>query len=285
FPAPFDQASGSPRASLVLGKGSFTATPLPDAGIANLAAPYGLALLSDGSLVVSDIAHNRVAVFRRPAGGAFVNGQRGDLVLGQQDFSQSGFGTGLGNMHTPTHIATDSSDRIYVCDTGNNRLLVFTNTLQSVNGATAAFQFGGTGSPINTPFGVAVSQVTGEIWFANTNANVIYRLPEFTQLQLNPNPTVQQVSSAGPLALALDPFDNLIVAEGLNRVSFYFAKLTWKHIASYNNRPLAPGQLAILGRLGKDFDLPAADGTGSSPWPAVLADYKVTVNGIPAPIF
>src|SRR5262249_23651047 len=74
FPAPFDQPPGGPRANVVLGKGSFTATPLPDAGIANLAAPYGLALLSDGSLAVSDIAHNRVAVFRRPAGGDFANG-------------------------------------------------------------------------------------------------------------------------------------------------------------------------------------------------------------------
>jgi len=110
-------------------------------------------------------------------------------------------------------------------------------------------------------------------------------LPEFTQLQLNPNPTVPQIGSFQPIALALDPFDNLIVAEGINRVSFYYAKLTWQHAASYNQRPLAPGQLALLYRLGKDFDLPTADGTGSSPWPTVLADYKVTVNGIPAPIF
>jgi hypothetical protein len=74
------------------------------------------------------------------------------------------------------------------------------------------------------------------------------------------------------------------VAEALNRVAFYYARLTWQHAASYNQRPLAPGQLALLYRLGKDFDLPTADGTSVSPWPSVLADYKVLVNGVPAPI-
>jgi uncharacterized protein (TIGR03437 family) len=283
FPAPFSQAQGAIHAALVLGKGTFNAPPLPDAGVRNLNSPYGLALLSDGSLAVSDIVHNRVVVFRRPAGGDFANGQLGGIVLGQGDFSQTAAGNGLGNFNGPTHLATDSSDRLYVVDTGNNRFVVFTNTLQQTNGATAAFQF--PGGSFSTPFGIAVSQTTGEIWLANSGGNVIYRFPEFTQLQLNPNPTVAQIGSFQPLALALDPFDNLIVAEGINRVAFYYAKLTWQHAASYNQRPLAPGQLALLYRLGKDFNLPTADGTSVSPWPSVLADYKVTVNGIPAPIF
>jgi uncharacterized protein (TIGR03437 family) len=286
FPAPFAQPKGVVQhATVVLGKGSFTAPPLTDAGVRNMNSPFGLTLLSNGSLAVSDIAHNRVLVFKRPAGGDFVSNAAADIVLGQSSFDQSASGSGQASLKTPTHLAVDSSDRLYVCDTGNNRLQVFTNAPQASNGATAAFSLGGAGTSINSPQGVAVSQISGEIWLANTGANTIFRLPEFTALLLNPTSQVTQIGSPAPAALALDPSDNLIVAEGFNRVSFYFAKLIPQHAASYNSQPLAPGQLAYLYRLGADFDLPAADGTSSNPWPNVLSDYKVTVNGIPAPIF
>ena len=281
FPAPFGQSPGVQRANLVIGKGTFNAPPLTDAGVRNLNTPFGLALLSDGSLAVSDFFHNRVVIFRRPRGGDFSNGLIGSIVLGQPSFDQSTFGTGLASMHNPTHIAADSSDRLYLCDTTNNRMLVFTNVLQTTNGSTAAFQLPG----LTQPSGVTVSLTSGEIWLANTNANVILRLPEFSSLLLNPNSVASQIFTNLPQSVALDSFDNLIVAEGLNRVTFFYAKLVQQHAASYNTLPLAPGQLAYLYRLGADFDLPTADGTAFNPWRAVLADYKLLVNGTPAPIF
>jgi uncharacterized protein (TIGR03437 family) len=87
-----------------------------------------------------------------------------------------------------------------------------------------------------------------------------------------------------PLAITLDAFDNLIVAEGANRVTFYYAKLTFQNSASYNQQPLAPGMLAILYRLGKDFSLTPASAQ-TYPWPTTLSDLQVTVGGIPATIF
>jgi uncharacterized protein (TIGR03437 family) len=58
-----------------------------------------------------------------------------------------------------------------------------------------------------------------------------------------------------------------------------------RHAASYSERPLAPGQLALLGRLGKAFELTPGDGTQVSPWPTTVSDYQVLVNGSPAAIF
>jgi uncharacterized protein (TIGR03437 family) len=282
FPAPFNQASGaSQRANLVLGQVALNAPPVKDAGIANLSAPYGLALLANGSLAVSDLTHNRVVIYRRPAGGDFANYQNGLIVLGQQDFISTTAGSSASQMRNPRHIAVDSSDRLYVIDSGNNRMMVYTSVGSSTNGATSAFQLGG----LNSPRGVAVSPNTGEIWVTNTNSNQVLRFAEFVQLQLNPNTQPSRVEIAVPLALALDNFDNLIVVEAINRVTFFYAKAVSQHAASYNLRALAPGQLAYLYRLGLPFAFTPADGTGSNPWPTTLGDLNLTVNGIPAPMF
>jgi uncharacterized protein (TIGR03437 family) len=283
FPAPFSQPPGSlPRATVVLGQIGFTTPPVKDAGIANLSAPFGLALLANGSLAVSDFAHNRVVIFRRPPGGDFSNSQPASLVLGQLDFSSQGAGPGPAQMRGPRHIAVDSSDRLYVMDTGNNRMMVFTNLAISSNGAASVLQL----PNLNAPFGIAVSGITGEIWVTNSGSNAVYRYAEFQQLQLTPNPSpTAQIQVNGPIGLALDSFDNLVVVEGINRVTFFYAKAVSQHAASYNLRPLVPGQLAYLYRLGKPFAFEAADGTAFNPWPTTLGDIQVSVNGIPAPIF
>ena len=39
------------------------------------------------------------------------------------------------------------------------------------------------------------------------------------------------------MAVALDSFDNPIVAEGINRVSFYFPEMYYRHAASYAAGP------------------------------------------------
>jgi uncharacterized protein (TIGR03437 family) len=282
FPTPFSQAPGAlQHANLVLGQFSFTAPPVKDAGISNLSAPFGIAILQNGGLVVSDVAHNRVVIYKKPSGGDFSTYQNAATVLGQADFSSTIAGNGPGQMRAPRHIALDTSDRLYVADTANNRMLVFTTVANTSNGASSAFQFPNLSSPV----GVTVSPNTGEIWIANTAGNTVLRFPEFQQLQLNPSVQPTVIAVNGPLSLVLDSADNLVVTEAINRVSFFFAKLVSQNAANYNSRPLAPGQLAYLYRLGKPFFLGTADGTARSPWPTVLGDLTVTVNGTPAPIF
>ncbi|MBV8845115.1 MAG: hypothetical protein JO307_20095 [Bryobacterales bacterium] len=284
FPAPFSQLPGLPRATLVLGQSSFTST-VQDPSAATMNTPYGIAQFNDGSLAVSDAIHNRILIFQKPAGGDFTSGQPAAIVVGQTGFNSINAGSSLANLSGPRHLATDTSDRLYVCDTNNNRMLVFTNASRSSNGASAALVLPGIGQPE----GVAVSTITGESWVTNTGGNQLLRFPEFTSLQLNPQPTAG-LNSPEPLSVALDPFDNLIVGEGANRISFYFPKMYYRHAATYaagTNSPvnLTPGMLALLARYGSDFSLTPA-GNQAVPWPTSgLNDIQVMVNGISAPIF
>jgi len=135
---------------------------------------------------------------------------------------------------------------------------------------------------------VTVSPNTGEAFIANTNSGIVLRVPEFTQLLLSAGIAVTaQIVTNGPLDVALDSNDNLVVAEAINRVTFFFAKIAFQHAASYNSVGVAPGMLLLLKRQGKDFSLSPdiIDGSGNSPWLTTLGDIQVTVNGMLAPIF
>ena len=301
FPAPFSQPAGQPQqANLVLGQAGFNGNPVTDPSQSTMHSPWGLALFSGCfsstpatcSLAVSDVAHNRVLIFKATAGNDFVSGQAASIVLGQQNFtsispaqSSNGSPASTAGMYVPTHIAVDTSDRLYICDTNNSRLLVFTSTTNLSNGANAALAIYG----FNNPQGVTVNQATGEIWVANTGASQIWRLPEYDTFILTGNPnnpaaTETLYASPNPLALTLDTNGNVIVLEAANRISFYYAALTFQNAASYNQQPIAPGQLTLLYRLGLPFSLTSASAT-TLPWPPMLGDVQVLVNGVAAPIF
>jgi uncharacterized protein (TIGR03437 family) len=225
------------------------------------------------------VAHNRVLIFRKPSGD-FSNGQAAAIVFGQSNFSSTGSGTGNGSFNAPRNIATDTGDRLYVADAGNNRVSVFTRAISASNGTSAATIIPG----LSGPQGVTISTITGEIWVANTGANQILRYPEFQTLQLNGATPTATLSALGPLQITLDAFDDVVALEASNRMTFYFPSLTYQHAANFNQQPMAPGMLAYLYRLGQPFSI--ADGAAASfPWPTTLADLQVTVNGIPAPIF
>ena len=283
FPSPFSQTAPV-TANLVLGQLDFT-SQLENPSPQNMGTPFGLALFSDGSLAVSDEAFNRVLIFKRPTGGDFSNFQTANVVLGQQDFFSVASGIAQNQLKGPAHMATDTSDRLYVCDPGNNRMAVFPRIGLLSNGATAVAVLSGLAQPQS----VAVSSITGEIWLANTYGNQIGRFPVYETLFQSSAANLSQATavidtSGSPLAITLDASDNLIAAEADNRVEFFYAELTYQNTASYNQQPLAPGQLAILYRLGAAFNFtPAA--ASSYPWPYTLGDLQVFVNNIPAPIF
>ncbi len=296
YPVPFNQAPGVVQiANLVLGQQNFTSNST-DPDQRTMRSPYGLALFNDGSLAASDTIHNRIMVFTRPAGGDFSNGQSASTVLGQKDFFSTGTGTSTSALNFPHHIASDSSDFLYVTDTNNGRMLVFANAAHSVPGNAAALVVPG----LNTPIGVTVSTLTGEVWLSNTNSGQIYRFPQYSTLQGNPVPT-DVLPSNGPLALALDKYDNLIVAELTNRIAFYFPGMYYRSVATFaagggdlllpsvsTNSPvnLTPGMLAILGRYGSDFSLTPTNGNLPAPWPTNgVNDVAVIANGVATPIF
>jgi uncharacterized protein (TIGR03437 family) len=290
FPAPFSQPAGhQATANLVLGQNSFTSF-IQNASANSMHTPWGVALFAGsdanatplaGGLAVSDPFYNRVLFFKKGASGDFTSGQAAYLVVGQSSFSGTASGNGPASFSSPRGIASDTSDRLYVADSSNGRVLEFIQAPENLtNGPTSTNVLTG----LNQPQAVAINPTTTELWVTNTNSSTVLRYPEYTTCQLGACQPTAQLSSYGPIGLALDASGNVIVGDVSNRVTFYFAQAFFRNAANYNIESLAPGMLAILGRLGLPMNIKTA-AAGALPWPTTLADLNVTVNGVPAPIF
>jgi uncharacterized protein (TIGR03437 family) len=277
FPSPFNVAAGTNQsADLVLGQSNFTQKD-QSASQQTMNTPYGLTLYPDGQMAVSDAVLNRVLVFRKP----FSNGQSAFTVVGQQSYGSSGGSSTPAGLIAPRQIATDASGRLYVCDSGNNRILVFRDTAtQAQTGPAAAFNFGN----FSAPQAIAVSQVSSEMWVGA--GNTIFHLPEVTNYQ-NTSTVLQQIplSSSAPMAIALDAFENPIVAETVNRVTFYFAKLAIRNAFSFTStHPLAPGMWVQAAPVGKSVNV-GDEVHETPPYPQTVAGMQMLVNGTPAGIY
>lgn len=288
FPSPFAQPAGAPvAANLVVGQSSFF-TKIPDASASTMKTPVGVALTAEGHLVSSDASFNRILFFRKPTGGDFTNGQSATFVFGQPNFGPASENT----LNSPRQISMDPDDRLYVADSGNNRIVVYRNVPTAGNDPTPTFSLTG----LSTPTGVIVDQQTNEIWVADSGSNRALRYPKFDTLVLNPTSNVS-VGSFGPLSIAVDPNGNPVVAEALtNRISFFYQAIDatgsaggvsgrFSGNAANYFQLFAPGMLAsIFSRPSAHFGLQVASASGS-PWPTKLADVQVLVNGTPAPLF
>ena len=115
-------------------------------------------------------------------------------------------------------------------------------------------------------------------------SNTIYHLPEVNTFN-NTRTILQQIGSNGPLAIALDSSENPIVAEAINRVTFYFAKLVVRNAFTFTStRPLTPGMWAQAAPLGKTFS--ASDEVHQNPpYPTTAAGLQMLVNGTPSGIY
>ena len=287
FPSPFAQtiAPGERlRANLVLGQPNFN-QKITDPSSRNMAYPFGLALTVDGHLLVSDAAHSRVLFFRRPANGQFTNGQAAERVIGQPDFFTVGAGSGERRMNSPRHIATDTDDRLYVTDMGNNRVLVYDRITVVDNDPSPAFRLGG----VNGPQGIFVSALTGEIWVGNTRGNQATRFPRYERLAISQTADYN-IPSSVPLAITQDAFGNLYIAEGVNRVAIHYNALRHQIAGSYVERALSPGAIGILYPAGAGVQFASRtrafdELANPVPLPRELDDIEVLLNDRPVALY
>lgn len=308
FPKPFEQPrTALQRADLVIGQATFT-DRLTEPTARTMRAPVGLAFTGEsatsaadrGALIVSDATNNRVLYFPKP----FSNGMAATKVFGQIDFtSTSSNADPERNFSSPRHIAVDSDDRLYVCDSGRGRVLIFDRAPGLTNQPTPAQTLGRgaegrQAGDLTTPVGIAISPVSGRIWVADAQQNRIVRFPKFDQLFTNNAPD-SAVFAVSPVAAALDRFENLLAADSSSRILYFVPELSVTNAANFLSRPLAPGAIVSVfpfnsslcgntrcdpvpfGADTKSFDsLPAP-----IPLPRDMVDIQMRVNQQPAGLF
>jgi len=299
FPAPFanwPQTQVMQPADLVLGQTSLTGAPITDPSAVHMAAPYGLAFTGTSGLMVSDVAYNRVlyipfssgqTTFNAPAD----NGKAATKVYGQPDFVTVTAGSAVNQLNSPHHIAADTSGQVYITDSGNGRVEIFSdpnNPLTPPTSADAILTLPG----LTGPQGIYVSPLTGEIWV--TTASTAVRYPKYDTLQLNPASTGTVQAADTTLAVAQDQYGDLFLADATSRVAVYYQGLSGGNAqSSYLGQPLAPGVVASLYSKASQTQfatpsIPTPPGFASLtgyPMPITLADEQVLFNGVPAPLY
>lgn len=110
--------------------------PQPGAGTLNLEEP-GSSCYDGTNLYVADSGNNRVLVYSGPPSS---NGASAEYVLGQPDMASDNINQGMDGptaytLNDPEAVYCDGA-RVYVADTGNNRVLIF-NSIPSTNTVSA----------------------------------------------------------------------------------------------------------------------------------------------------
>jgi sugar lactone lactonase YvrE len=88
-----------------------------------------------GKLFVADRLHNRVLRFS--VAEKVKSAGRAEAVLGQADFVGKTAASGADRLSSPWGLHVDASGRLWVADSGNNRVLRFDNAASKVTGAAA----------------------------------------------------------------------------------------------------------------------------------------------------
>lgn len=168
-------------ANYVLGQTNFTRNA-PSATSTGLASPEGIAVNgSTNTLAVTDRDNNRVLVWTTPP---VSNGVAASFVVGQSSFTSSGFGTSATALHTPRGVSYDNnSGYLYVADTDNNRVLVWTASISSNNQAanrvlgqsnmTSSATHETSSQSLTRPSNVSVGQASGVVYVTDTGSNRI----------------------------------------------------------------------------------------------------------------
>ncbi len=146
-----------------------------------LSAPYGIVLdKTNHRLFVSDVGSSRIMVFQLDSSNNITTTTAAH-VLGQLDFDGSSGALGQNHVNGPGGLAYDEVGmRLFVADTGNNRVLVFdANPLNIADGEDAAYVLGEAdfdGNPavdpaaqLSGPLDVAYDSVDHRLFVADRN--------------------------------------------------------------------------------------------------------------------
>jgi uncharacterized protein (TIGR03437 family) len=128
-------------------------------------------------------------------------------------------------------------------------------------------------------------ETSGEFWVADPGTGSIYHYASLTQLPIVNYAFDTSVPVISPRAVFADTYDNVIVADGINRILYYAPALGVVNAANYiKGRALAPGALtSIFPSVSTDvLAAGTANNNGTFPLPTTLAGTEVIVNGTPS---
>jgi uncharacterized protein (TIGR03437 family) len=235
------------QSSFILNTANAGAAPLSSAS--SLASPADVKIDPSGNVVVTDSANNRVLEF--PSGS-----KNASRVWGQTDFTSNGANRiKPGSINSPFKMAIDYSSApfaLYVSDTGNNRVLIWKDSVHFQNGDPADLVIGQpsllTSAPnvdspsskspsatsLSGPTGIAINPSDGTLYVADYQNNRVLRFPRPVAQsgRITPDAVIGQfdfVSSTSaavnatslknPAGLAIAPNGDLFVSDsGNNRV-------------------------------------------------------------------
>jgi uncharacterized protein (TIGR03437 family) len=244
-------------AKTVMGQTDFATTTansgaFPLASPSSLSGPADLKVDQNGNVFVADTANNRVLEFPPSA-------KSSSRVWGQSDFVSNGVNQiKPASINFPYRMAIDYSSApfaLYVSDTGNNRILVWKDSVRFRNGDPADLVVGqpnlrtgvanvdtlGSASPSKTslsaPQGIAVNPSDGSLWVADSGNNRVLRYPRPVSQsgRISPDVVIGQTdfnsalsaavnatSLSSPGFVAVGPNGDLFVSDnGNNRVLEY----------------------------------------------------------------
>lgn len=172
-------AGNDPNAVFVIGEPNFNTTNGSNTVSNNqVLTPSGIAFLGSGAAIkifITDSSFNRVLIF----GKITANGQAAVNVLGQSNFTASSSSTTQSGLAAPMEAAFNASGHLYVSDTNNNRVMIWTNAIttdgqnaNNVLGQTWFYSSGGgtTNSAFNHPKGVTINSV-GRVFVTDSDNN------------------------------------------------------------------------------------------------------------------
>jgi sugar lactone lactonase YvrE len=177
------QSGSNPEA--VFGQANFTNGSVNEGGSAaanTLSGPADVFVDAGGRLWVADAGNNRVLRF--DLASQLSNNAPAGYVFGQPDFSTVTASTTQSTMSGPRGVFVDASSRLWVADSGNNRVLRFDNVTSKASGAPADgvlgqltfLTSGAAAAALGMSLPASVTEDSaGNLWVADANNNRVLR--------------------------------------------------------------------------------------------------------------
>jgi hypothetical protein len=123
-------------------------------------------------------------------------------------------GENIGKFVSPQDICQTPDGKVYVADTGNNRIVVLDKSMEKTINIISTFDNGGKADSFNQPYGVSVSD-TNQIYIADSqNHRIVVLDQEGTLIKIVENPKSESLEEGYvfiPLKIAVDYADRIYV--------------------------------------------------------------------------